>query len=52
MHAMRCELMALWERSTASRELLLRRLQDWCRRAETSGIRPLEEFSERLRCYV
>ncbi|MHB8666283.1 MAG: DesA/ISL3 alpha bundle tail domain-containing protein [Burkholderiales bacterium] len=24
----------------------------WCRRAEASGIRQLEEFSLRLRCYA
>jgi stearoyl-CoA desaturase (Delta-9 desaturase) len=52
MYAMRRELMTLWERSTASKEQLVRRLQDWCRRAETSGIRPLVEFSQRLRCYA
>jgi stearoyl-CoA desaturase (Delta-9 desaturase) len=51
MHSMRRELTTLWERSTASKEQLVRRLQDWCRRAEASGIRPLEEFSQRLRCY-
>jgi stearoyl-CoA desaturase (delta-9 desaturase) len=49
---MRRELMALWERSTASREQLVRRLQDWCQRAETSGIRHLVAFSHRLRCYA
>ena len=49
MHAMRSELVALWERSTAPKEQLVRRLQDWCRRAETSGIPPLVEFSRRLR---
>jgi hypothetical protein len=27
-------------------------LQDWCRRAETSEINPLVEFSRRLRCYA
>ncbi len=52
MHAMRRELMALWERSTASKEQLVRRLQDWCWRAEASGIQPLVEFSKRLRCYA
>jgi stearoyl-CoA desaturase (Delta-9 desaturase) len=52
MQAMRHELMALWERSTASKEQLVRRLQDWCQRAEASGIRPLVEFSQRLRCYT
>ena len=50
--AMRQELTALWERSSASKEQLLRQLQDWCRRAEASGIAPLVDFSQRLRCYA
>jgi stearoyl-CoA desaturase (delta-9 desaturase) len=50
--AMREELAALWERSTASKEQLLRQLQDWCRRAEASGITPLVDFSYRLRSYA
>jgi stearoyl-CoA desaturase (delta-9 desaturase) len=49
---MREELIALWERSNASKEQLLRQLQDWCRRAETSGIAPLVDFSRRLRSYA
>ncbi len=52
VYSMRRELAALWERSNASREQLLKQLQDWCRRAEASGIRQLEEFSIRLRCYA
>jgi stearoyl-CoA desaturase (Delta-9 desaturase) len=52
MYAMRRELASVWGRSTATREQLLRQLQDWCRRAETSGIGPLVEFSQRLRCYA
>ncbi len=52
VHSMRRELLALWERSTAPKEQLVRRLQDWCRRAEASGIPPLVEFSRRLRCYA
>jgi stearoyl-CoA desaturase (delta-9 desaturase) len=50
--AMRHELAALWERSSASKEQLLRQLQDWCRRAEASGIAPLVDFSRRLRSYA
>jgi len=50
--AMRNELLALWERSNASKEQLLRHLQDWCRRAEASGIAPLVDFSRRLRSYA
>lgn len=52
LYAMRQELAALWDRSTASSEQLLKDLQDWCVRAETSGIRALEEFSLRLRSYA
>jgi len=50
--AMRQELVALWERSSASKEQLLRQLQDWCRRAEASGVAPLVDFSQRLRSYA
>ncbi len=50
--AMRHELIALWERSSASKEQLLRQLQDWCHRAEASGIVPLVDFSQRLRSYA
>jgi stearoyl-CoA desaturase (Delta-9 desaturase) len=52
VYSMRSELVSLWERSSASREQLVRQLQDWCHRAEASGIRHLEEFSRRLRCYA
>ncbi len=51
MHEMRVELGAIWERSHASRDQLLHQLQDWCARAEASGIASLQEFSMRLRRY-
>jgi len=50
--AMRHELAAMWERSNASKEQLVRQLQDWCRRAEGSGLAPLADFSQRLRSYA
>jgi stearoyl-CoA desaturase (delta-9 desaturase) len=50
--AMRDELVALWERSSASKEQLLRHLQDWCSRAEASGVAALVEFSRCLRSYA
>ncbi|MDP3785652.1 MAG: transposase, partial [Undibacterium sp.] len=52
MHDMRLELNSIWERSTASREQLVIQLQDWCQRAEASGIKTLQEFSWRLRSYA
>ncbi len=51
-YAMRQELAAVWERSNASREQLLQALQDWCERAENSGVRQLQELSMRLRSYA
>ena len=52
IYAMRQELNALWERSSDSSEQLLARLQDWCRRAEDSGIAPLAQFSLQLKRYA
>ena len=51
VYAMRRDLAALWGRSLASREQLVEQLQNWCQRAEASGIRSLAEFSQRLRSY-
>jgi stearoyl-CoA desaturase (delta-9 desaturase) len=52
MHNMRVELGAIWERSHHTRDQLLHQLQDWCNRAEASGIKALQEFSLRLRTYA
>jgi len=52
IYTMRDELAAIWQRSTASKEQLVRQLEDWCRRAEASGIVALKEFSRRLRSYA
>jgi len=30
---------------------MVKQLEDWCRRAEESGIGALREFSRTLRCY-
>ncbi|MFJ2988497.1 fatty acid desaturase [Collimonas sp. NPDC087041] len=51
MHEMRVELGAIWERSHFTRDQLLHQLQDWCARAEASGIKSLQDFSLRLRSY-
>jgi stearoyl-CoA desaturase (Delta-9 desaturase) len=52
MHTMRVELGVIWERSHFTRDQLLHKLQDWCDRAEASGIKSLQEFSLRLRSYA
>lgn len=50
--AMRTELAALWERSSLTVEQLVARFEDWCRRAEESGIAALHELSLRARSYA
>jgi stearoyl-CoA desaturase (delta-9 desaturase) len=52
VYTMRQELVMLWQRSSATREQLLSQLEDWCHRAERSGIAPLREFSLTLRRYA
>ena len=52
IYSMRQELAALWGRSTASKEQLVKQLEDWCHRAEASGIVALQQFSRRLRSYA
>lgn len=51
IYSMRQELAAVWSRSAASKEQLVKQLEDWCRRAEESGIGALREFSRALRRY-
>lgn len=51
VHSMRLELTALWQRSNSSKEQLVRQLENWCQRAERSGIVALHDFSKRLRRY-
>jgi len=52
MYVMREELIGIWQRSTASTEELVKQLEDWCKRAEESGIEVLRTFSQSLRCYA
>jgi stearoyl-CoA desaturase (delta-9 desaturase) len=49
---MRQELIQLWQRSSATKEQLVKQLDDWCRRAELSGIAALQDFSRTLRSYA
>jgi stearoyl-CoA desaturase (Delta-9 desaturase) len=52
IYTLRRELAQIWQRSNATKEQLVRQLQDWCKRAEESGIESLRDFSLRLRCYA
>ena len=49
---MRTQLVAIWEKTNASREQLVQSLQEWCKQAEASGVHALEELSVRVRRYV
>ncbi len=44
-------LQDIWRRSAATHEHLLLALQEWCKQAEESGIKALQEFAQRLRGY-
>ncbi len=52
VYTMREELVLVWQRSASSKDELVKQLEDWCHRAEESGIEVLENFSRRLRCYT
>jgi len=41
----------IWKRTATSQEALLQSLQEWCREAEATGIKALEDFSRSLRKY-
>ena len=51
LYQLKQDLSAIWQRSAVTQEQLLKHLEDWCHRAEASGIQALEDFSYRLRCY-
>ncbi|MGA8863983.1 MAG: fatty acid desaturase [Gallionella sp.] len=51
-YTLREELTAIWQRSTATKEQMVRDLEAWCHRAESSGIEALQQFSRRLRYYA
>jgi len=47
----RRQLQDIWQQTTATPEQLLTALQEWCQRAEASGIRALQEFADTLKSY-
>jgi len=49
VYQFREQLRQIWERNAVSQEALLNALQDWCQRAEQTGIHALEGFSRNLR---
>ena len=52
IYHMRQELAHVWERSSLTKEQLVKALQDWCHKAEASGIEALRDFSFKLKSYA
>ena len=52
LYRLRRDLQDVWKKRSASREELLSELQAWCKQAEESGIRALQEFSMTLKQYT
>lgn len=48
VYAMRQELVAVWDRSSAPREQVIKQLESWLQQAETSGVIALQQFSRKL----
>jgi stearoyl-CoA desaturase (delta-9 desaturase) len=45
-------LQALWQSHSSSPDSLLHNLQDWCKQAEATGIKVLQDFSRSLKGYT
>ena len=45
------KLQQIWQMSAVSNDHLLKALQEWCRQAEETGIRSLQDFARALRGY-
>lgn len=51
VYAFRKQLQEIWMKTAASHEQLLQALQEWCQRAEESGIKALQDFAQSLKNY-
>ncbi|NNF16350.1 MAG: acyl-CoA desaturase [Gammaproteobacteria bacterium] len=52
VHELREKLRGLWTGATVSNDKLIQQLKDWCKEAEATGIRALQEFSQHLKTYT
>jgi len=52
VYVMKQKLQDIWQRSATTQEHLLHALQEWCREAEATGIKALQDFSQKLRTYT
>jgi len=51
LYEMKQDLQKVWKKRSASSEELIHALEDWCKRAEESGIKALQEFADSLKYY-
>ena len=51
IYNMKLKLQLVWKKRTASSEELYLAMQEWCKEAEESGIRALQDFAQSLRQY-
>ena len=49
---MKNELVEIWTKTNVTKSQLLNQLQDWCLRAENSGIQSLNQFAKTLKAYT
>lgn len=52
VYKLKLQLQEIWTETSATPERLLQQLQEWCRRAQETGIRSLQEFALRLQSYT
>lgn len=51
VYAFRKQLQEIWMKTAANNEQLLQALQEWCQRAEATGIKALQDFADSLKNY-
>jgi len=52
VYEMRSKLQDLWNETHASHERMIQAIIDWCKEAEATGIKVLEDFAQSLRGYA
>jgi len=52
VYAYKQRLQDIWNRTDLTHENLLRSLQEWCKQAETAGVKALEDFALSIRRYT
>jgi len=52
VYAYKQRLHDIWSRTDLTHESLLKSLQEWCRQAETAGVKALEDFALSIRRYT